>query len=199
MKKLILKDCIYYGKIKEHFNIKKFILDEIEKNNKESLKATDNYYTDSIDKLDWSQSECFDRTWVKFFIPYFSDTLNEFLQNSLFCEVKLKDIWYQQYLNNDTHGWHIHGSHYTGVYYLEFPKNSSKTELFFPFNNTFHTINVSEGDIIIFPSHIAHRGLPNKSNRKTIISFNFDILCDKIDINLISHLYQKNSFKDKYE
>jgi hypothetical protein len=191
MKKHILKDYIYHTKVKEHFNIKNSILDEIEKNNKEFLKVTDDYYADSIDKLDWSESECFDRTWVKFFLPYFTDVLDEFLKDSLFCGVKLKDIWYQQYLNNDTHGWHIHGSHHTGVYYLEFPNKSSKTELIFPFNNEFHEVNVSEGDIIIFPSHIVHRGLPNKSKRKTIISFNFDLLCDKIDINTITNLYIK--------
>ena len=76
MKKLILKDYIYHTKVKEHFNIKNSILDEIEKNNKEFLKVTDNYYDDSIDKLDWSESECFDRTWVKFFLPYLQCSMN---------------------------------------------------------------------------------------------------------------------------
>ena len=52
MKKLILKDYIYHTKVKEHHNIKNFILDEIEKTNKESLKVANNYFNDSIDKLD---------------------------------------------------------------------------------------------------------------------------------------------------
>ena len=43
-------------------------------------------------------------------------------------------MWYQQYLNGDTHGWHIHGQHFTGVYYLEFPDGCSKTEVCSPFN-----------------------------------------------------------------
>ena len=189
MKKLILKDYIYHTKVKEHHNIKNFILDEIEKTNKESLKVANNYFNDSIDKLDWSESEDFERPWVKFFLPHFSDTIDEFLKDSLYCGIQLKDMWYQQYLNDDTHGWHIHGYHYTGVYYLEFPKKSSKTELIFPFNNKLQKINnVSEGDIIIFPSHTMHRGLPNKSKRKTIISFNFNIMCDKIDIDKITNL-----------
>ena len=187
MKKLILKDYIYHSRVKEHSNIKDFILDEI-RNGEESLKITDDYYNDSITKLDWTESEDFKRPWVKFFLPCFSNAVTEFLNDSLYKGIKLKDMWFQQYQVGGTHGWHIHGSHYTGVYYLEYPKKSSRTQLIFPFNNKFQKINVSEGDIIIFPSHILHRGLPNKSERKTIISFNFDILCDEIDIDKITDL-----------
>ena len=180
MKKHILKDYIYHSKIKDHSKVKNFILDEIQNNNDDSLEVSNSYYTDSINRLDWSQSKDSKRPWVKFFLPSFTIALNEFLKNSLYCGVQLKEIWYQQYLKNGTHGWHIHGHHYTGVYYLEFPNKSSKTELIFPFNNKSQTINVSEGDIIIFPSHIIHRGLTNQSERKTIISFNFDIEDDKL-------------------
>ena len=194
MKKKILKDCIYYTSVKNHLEIKDFILFEIEKNKNESLNIKDNYYTDSITKLDWSESENFDREWVKFFLPYFSKSIEEIFKYSPFSSIKINDIWYQQYVLNDTHGWHIHGSHYTGVYYLEFPKNSSRTELFFPFDNSIHNLNVKEGDMIIFPSHIVHRGPINKSKRKTIISFNFDILCDKLDINFILNCHKKSFF-----
>tara|TARA_B100001939_G_C16858748_1_gene580823 strand:+ start:505 stop:1083 length:579 start_codon:yes stop_codon:yes gene_type:complete len=188
MKKHILRDYIYHSEIKDHLKVKNFILNQIEKNNKESLEVTNSYFTDSIDKLDWNESKDSERPWVKFFLPSFTNAVNEFLKNSLYCGIQLKEIWYQQYLNNGTHGWHIHGHHYTGVYYLEFPNKSSKTELIFPFNNKSQTINVSEGDIIIFPSHIIHRGLPNQSKRKTIISFNFDIVDDKLGTDKLTNL-----------
>ena len=93
-------------------------------------------------------------------------------------------MWYQQYTKNNTHGWHIHGENYTGVYYLEFPKGSSKTELIDQYNiRKKITVNAKEGDIVIFPSFIIHRA-PKIINdiRKTIISFNlqFNLINEKI-------------------
>ena len=90
-------------------------------------------------------------------------------------------MWYQQYLEGDTHGWHIHGQHYTGVYYLEFPEGSSKTEICSPFSLNKKQIDVKEGDFIVFPAHFIHRGLPNKTMRKTIVSFNFDVIANTND------------------
>ena len=43
-------------------------------------------------------------------------------------------------------------------------------------------IDVKEGDMIIFPAHWIHRGTTNGKNRKTIISFNFDIIADKLNL-----------------
>ena len=104
----------------------------------------------------------------------------------------IKSAWYQQYLEGDTHGWHIHGHHYTGVYYLEFSEECSKTEICSPFSLETKQIDAIEGDFIIFPAHYIHRGLPNKKSRKTIISFNFDIVANSknnlpaLNINLLN-------------
>ena len=46
-------------------------------------------------------------------------------------------------------------------------------------------LDVSEGDIIVFPSHWIHRGLPNNKERKTIISYNFSVNTDKVNTNLV--------------
>ena len=100
MKKHILRDYIYHSEIKDHLKVKNFILNQIEKNNKESLEVTNSYFTDSIDKLDWNESKDSERPWVKFFLPSFTNAVNEFLKNSLYCGIQLKEIWYQQYLNN---------------------------------------------------------------------------------------------------
>ena len=83
-------------------------------------------------------------------------------------------MWYQQYVKNNIHGWHTHGENYTGVYYLDFPKNASKTELIDQYNiHKKITIKAKEGDVVIFPSFIIHRS-PKMTNdtKKTIISFN---------------------------
>ena len=89
----------------------------------------------------------------------------------------IKKLWFQQYVQNDYHGWHIHGDNYTGVYYLDFPKGSSKTELIDQKDiNKKITVNAKEGDIIIFPSFIIHRSPKIKENiKKTIISFNIEM------------------------
>jgi predicted 2-oxoglutarate/Fe(II)-dependent dioxygenase YbiX len=85
-------------------------------------------------------------------------------------------MWYQQYIQNDTHTWHIHGENYTGVYYLELPKDSPKTELIDQLDlNKKISIEAIEGDVIIFPSFIIHRSPKITNNlKKTIISFNLN-------------------------
>ena len=179
MKKIQIDDCICHSKIKEHLKIKDSILNEIVINDGENLNVKDGYYTDSISKLDWSMSRDFSRKWVNIFMPFFQDELVRIMESMAYNEIELYEIWYQQYLKGDSHGWHIHGQHYTGVYYLEFPKGCSKTEVCSPLNFNKKQIDVEEGDIIIFPAHFIHRGMPNTKSRKTIISFNFDILSTK--------------------
>jgi len=190
MNKIILKDCVYHDKVKNHIDIKDFILNEIENDlEAETANIKDDYFDNSISKLDWYYANNFDRKWVQLFLPHFNAVIDNFLLSSLNTGITLNEMWYQQYLNNDSHGWHVHSGHYTGVYYLEFPNESSKTELFYPFDNTFHTIDVIEGDMIIFPSHIIHRGMLNKSVRKTIVSFNFSINGDKLNTSGLSDFY----------
>ena len=109
------------------------------------------------------------------------ENLQEVIASIGYAKAVIKNVWYQQYLEGDTHGWHIHGQHYTGVYYLEFPEGCSKTEICSPFDLTKKQIDVVEGDFIVFPAHCIHRGLPNKKIRKTIVSFNFDVIANTED------------------
>ena len=111
----------------------------------------------------------------------FTKNLQEVITNLGYFKAVVNNVWYQQYLEGDTHGWHIHGQHFTGVYYLEFPSGCSKTEVCSPYNFETKQINTIEGDLIVFPAHYIHRGLPNKKIRKTIVSFNFDIVANKDD------------------
>ena len=181
MKKIKFNDCICHSSIKNHLDIKNDLLYEIAQTNCERLNMTDNYYTDSISKLDWSRCKDFTRKWVHIFMPHFSDEIVRIMGSMGYNDVELYEMWYQQYLENDTHGWHIHGQQFTGVYYLEFPKGCSNTEIRSPFDFQTKQIDVVEGDIIVFPAHFVHRGLPNTKQRKTIISFNFDVIADKPD------------------
>ena len=175
MKKIRIDDCICHSKIKEHLDIRDSILSEIDKSSDGDLEQLDSFYTDSISKLDWNKSADIERPWFKIFVPVFIENLKEVLISIGYAKSIIKNVWYQQYLEGDTHGWHIHDEHYTGVYYLEFPEGCSQTEIVSPYNFKVEKIDIVEGDFIIFPAHCIHRGLPNTKKRKTIISYNFSI------------------------
>ena len=115
--------------------------------------------------------------------------LSEVYADSAYAQMSVKQVWYQQYLQNDEHNWHLHGEHMTGVYYLELGDDSSRTELMCPLNNSFQTVDVKEGDIILFPAHIVHRGMLNQGSRKTIVSFNYSY-SDKINTPFVLASYE---------
>ena len=181
MKKIQIDDCICHSKIEEHLNIRDSILSEIDKSSDGNLEQLDSFYTDSISKLDWNLSSNPNRLWLKIFLPAFLKNLQEIIISLGYSKADIKNVWYQQYLEGDTHGWHIHGEHYTGVYYLEFPEGCSRTEICSPFDLNTREIDAIEGDFIVFPAHCIHRGLPNKKIRKTIVSFNFDVIANTED------------------
>ena len=181
MKKIQIDDCICHSKIKEHLDIRDSILSEIDKSSDGDLTQNDSFYTDSISKLDWNISDKLERPWLKIFLPVFLENLQEVIASIGYAKAVIKNVWYQQYLEGDTHGWHIHDDHFTGVYYLEFPEGCSKTEICSPFDLSNKQIDAVEGDFIVFPAHFIHRGLPNKKIRKTIVSFNFDVIANTED------------------
>ena len=133
------------------------------------MNTLDSYHTDSISKLDWNKSNDIERPWDKIFLSEFGKDIQEVISGMAYSTINVVDIWYQQYLEGDTHGWHIHGQHFTGVYYLEFPKGCSKTEICSPYDLKSRKIDVVEGDFIVFPAHYIHRGLPKikKKNPNT--------------------------------
>ena len=52
-----------------------------------------------------------------------------------------------------------------------------------------HDVDAREGDIIIFPSHWIHRsGNPNSKSRKTIVSFNFSVEGNALNVVDNPHL-----------
>lgn len=167
----------YYavGQLPDHENIKKETLDLIDDAVYFKLHAKDDYYDDSISKLDWDDARDFERPWVKFFMPYIQDYLNSLSFALGYQGAIIDEIWFQQYKNLDSHGWHTHGSNFTGVYYLEFDERSPKTEIIEPSHQNRKIIpDIKEGSVLIFPSYTIHRA-PRIYNdiRKTIISFNY--------------------------
>jgi uncharacterized RmlC-like cupin family protein len=128
---------------------------------------------ENVTKLDWSKSTDRNREWVKYFYPILQDKLNGISTKMGYSRFLIEAIWFQQYEKESYHGWHVHGSNFTAVYYVEMDKLSAPTELVDPSLNRKIHLDVKEGDIIFFPSYVIHRGPANMSDkRKTIISFN---------------------------
>lgn len=176
IKKYKLNSFYIICKFPFHSEMKKTLLDLINEQPDETLQVKDNYYGDNISKLDWSRSTDTSRSWTQYFYPNFKKTLDEITMSCGYQKSTVNQLWFQQYHNQDTHGWHIHGSNLTGVYYLDLPYDTPKTQLIDPFSQLeIITPDITEGDFLVFPSTVIHRAPPMKSNsQKTIISWNWD-------------------------
>jgi hypothetical protein len=172
----------------EHNTMKKNILTAIAEQEPESLNVMEDYCTDSITKLDWSIANNFTRPWTIHFKPQLDKLLTEVASACGYSESQINELWFQQYYTNDKHGWHTHGSNFTGVYYLELPDTAPRTQLTNPFTQTDIIVpDIKEGDILIFPSYVIHRAPKMIDNfRKTIISFNCNF--DKVRSDVLNHI-----------
>ena len=174
MKRFNINSTILIDKLSGHNKIKNNLLKLIDKSPKHSLDFKNKYFNDHIEKLDYHVSASNDREWIKILLPYLIKHFKKCAINLGFKKCNINDLWFQQYIKGDLHGWHIHGHNYTGVYYLELSKKCPLTELVDSNDlNKRFKISAKEGDIVIFPSFIIHRsGRVLEDVRKTIISFN---------------------------
>jgi len=184
MKKIKIETTALLKPFKYHNQIKENLLSSINSSYSDSLNVKDQYYGDEIHRLDWSKNLDYSREWIQLIKPKLEEHFNDCANDLNYKSCEVRGMWYQQYIKNNTHGWHTHGENYTGVYYLEFPKGSPKTELIDQYNiNKKITINAKEGDVVIFPSFIIHKAPKVINNiKKTIISFNlqFNLINEKI-------------------
>ncbi len=183
---------ILKNKLKQNFKIKKELLELIDKQKSGELKQNDSYYTDSISKVDWDRRHDTKREWVNLVGPYLEKHFTAEVKKIGLSQVQIFDLWFQQYGKGDTHGWHVHGHNFTGVYYLEFDKDSPRTQIVEPLSLKIIDVDVKQGDVIIFPSMFIHRAPPSKTdNRKTIISFNFN--ADYVEDNFLKKIRNHES------
>ena len=187
--------CIYKMQLFDHDMIKNRLLKLINETPYQETITDDRdpstKWGSHISRCDWNHNDKLDRLWYNLFYPNFDLSVKKVMKESNYdAPLDVEDVWFQQYFDNDSHGWHVHRSQFTGVYYLEFPRGSAQTEIVSPFSNKKKKINVKEGDIIIFPSLWIHRATHNKNKRKTIISFNFNLditKCAEDNYGGISH------------
>ena len=151
-----------------HDQLRNVLLEQIE-------QTPDDGTNPNITKVDWAYGLNSDREWYKTIKPHIEFYMNEMGKPAWYKEATVHDLWVQQYTKNDVHTWHVHGQQFVGVYYLEFDATTPKTQFVEPISGNIYTIDVTEGDIIIFPSSLIHRApVMQSDSRKTIISWNFN-------------------------
>ena len=165
-------------KFLNHQELKFQLLDAIENQQEIDHLVSEDH---NISRCDWQTGRTNpNRKWLELFRPYLFEHLEKWVKQSHFHGFTINEIWFQQYDNTGSyHGWHVHGSNYTFVYYLDFPDQSPKTEIINPATREKVVLDVGEGNIVGFPSMIIHRAPPNYgTSRKTIISWNMDIILE---------------------
>jgi len=176
MKKFPMAVPFSIDALQSHAEIKSKLLSEINSTKKFEL-LKDEYDKTNISRCDWNNSRDTDRTWLKIFEPYLMDYLTVWRKELGYNWFNVVDIWFQQYESESEHGWHLHGNNYTGVYFLDLPEDSPKTMFKDPMNMKIEKqFDITEGDILIFPSSVIHKAPKNNSDKsKTIISWNIDL------------------------
>ena len=154
------------NKVKEHNNIKKNILNLIN-------KIPNNTY-ENIFHTDWNLPADYKREYLEYSFNY----LNPYLKKiSDFLHMKktiIHNAWFQQYKKENFHEWHVHAEcNYTNIYYLEMPNKNFKTKILDILTKEIINIDVVEGDLLTIPANFLHCSEIIKTNEtKTIISFN---------------------------
>lgn len=176
MLKIKLESYGFQDNFEYHHSIKDRLLMLINK----SKNDFDGHPNDKIDYLDWRESANMNREWAQFIMPFLQRHFLKCIKHLNLNKVYIRDLWFQKYKKHGVHNWHVHSNNYTGVYYLQFPKGATKTQLVN--EQKIFEVDAKEGDIVIFPSFIIHRSPKiTEDVEKIIISFNLDF--DEIDDN----------------
>ena len=161
-----------------HPRLKDVILEEITATPASSIISFDH----SIYKTDWNTSDtCNYGNYTNCLKDDLHKELSQVFLLFGFEKFTIHNIWFQQYVQSNSHAWHNHaGCHYTCIYYLELPETAPPTQFINPLNNLeIFQVDVKEGDILIMPSMIKHRAPTVTTDvRKTIISFNVSLIFD---------------------
>lgn len=170
-------------KLESSYTVKSFTQHEAHKDKTLELISFSNYKSPKIDaaevnitKTDWEFSNT-NREWLSYLQEPLMSEMFDIYKNMGYSGFQVNEIWFQQYLQESEHGWHIHGSNFTNVYYLELPEGTPKTQIINPYNQKdIIEVDVKEGDLLTFPSYVLHKAPKNNSDkRKTIISFNTNV------------------------
>ena len=159
-------------------SMKKEILSLVDFDNKDARREKNLTYTDF--NLYATGKTVLDSPYKRHFIDLIHPILSEF-RNTVFKYEKIEGPWCQRYVAGDWHSAHDHGPRgYSAVFYAKINPDVHEATMFtspFPIEGTMGSVspNVSEGDLIIFPSSLLHTAPPHKSDEDRIV-FSFNLL-----------------------
>jgi hypothetical protein len=167
-----LANIYLLGGLKDHSLYKTKLLNEI--NNSPSKSFS------NISKCDWIIPRSLKREYKNtLFDDLLIPHLAEVAKMLSFSGFEINNYWFQQYEKGSDHDWHNHPkTNYSGIYYIEYPDTTAKTEIYnFLTKDKYELEHIEEGDVLIFPSNLVHRAPKITDNqRRTIVSFNMDFL-----------------------
>ena len=88
---------ILKNKLKQNSKIKKELLELINKQKSGSLKQDDDYFTDSISRVDWDRRHDTEREWVKLVGPHLQKHFTEEVKKIGLSKIQIFELWFQQY------------------------------------------------------------------------------------------------------
>jgi len=167
-----INSYIFIQKVKEHKEIKNKLLSLLDEIKNDKIES-DN---EKIQKSDYNLSVDVERKYGSMFqdiVRPYNENIKEFYKAE---KILINNYWFQQYGDNGYHNFHIHPfSLLSNVYYLELENNNST--VFYDMQNKKEIkYNLEEGDLITFPSLLPHKSQINTNGRKTIISYNSDVI-----------------------
>ena len=180
MKEQLITYPVRINKFKEHNDLKDKLLAAIAEQPEHGHMTAPN---SDIVKCDWDTSR-YDpnRQWLQILNNPLYTHLDKWNNDMGYSSYGITEIWFQQYAHLGKHAWHTHSSNFTNVYYVNLPNGGGQTEWINPMTKQVHIFDVTEGDIITFPSWVVHRAPQNDSTEvKTIISWNLDVELDDED------------------
>jgi len=170
----VIKFPVKIQPLANHEKLKDKLLDAISRQDEvERLQGHNN----DITRCDYGPAKKnADREWLNIIKFDLNEHIKQWIKEFGYVSYFIDQIWFQQYATGGKHSWHVHGANFTGVYYLDLPGTTPKTSYVDPTTNKVEHFPTKEGDIIIFPSWVIHRGPENTTNdMKTIISWNMDV------------------------
>lgn len=151
---------VYIGKVKQHKQIKKYVLDHIVE-----------YGTPSSWNCSVNSSFGKENTWLMDVPNMYHDNYDEyFAKFNLKCNMNLIDIWYNEYKNSQYQERHHHlPADVSCIHYIKLDASHYGTTFINPYNlyNASNSLMnykspytftpfVEEGDMVIFPSYLEH-------------------------------------------
>ena len=142
----------------------------------------DNVKNKSLKKYDFNKNNFFEGNDVNFSFEtnnQIQSFLLEIIKQSKLKEYRIKNTWVQKYDNNDFHDCHIHNpNEFSFILYVDCTDNSTETMFYnvgypyFSINN--YKIKPKIGRCVVFHGAIPHTALPNKDDKRLIVSGNIE-------------------------